>query len=229
MIIFRKNFKNECVDFEIKFFDNSFKHQYKPLDLWSESTKVIDYLKQVRMKSIEELRKAQDETLEYYSLNFLRFKSELSNETNIDEFRRLLFADKFYFQINFTHVYEASSKDRRKSVKINLEGLNSLRNLHLGANSVEVSFSIKNLNSLEFLSLMISCPIDENILTQVLDQVPHIKILFLRGNFSHFNLDHLFNLDVLSLVGTINESFNIDLFKNLCNQLTILKFKLTDK
>jgi hypothetical protein len=98
----RKNFKNECVDFEIEFFDNSSKHQYKPLDLWSESTKVIDYLKQVRMKSIEELRKAQDETLEYYTLNSWRFKSELSNETNIDEFRRLLFADKFYFQINFT-------------------------------------------------------------------------------------------------------------------------------
>jgi hypothetical protein len=75
---------------------------------------------------------------------------------------------------------------------------------------------------------MISCPIDENILKQVLDQVPHIQELFLRGNFSHFNLDHLFNLEVLSLVGTINESFNIDLFKNLCNQLTILKFKLTN-
>ena len=56
----------------------------------------------------------------------------------------------------------------------------------------------------------------------------HIEELFLRGNFSYFNLDYLFNLKVFSLVGTINENFSIELFKNLCNQLTILKIELTN-
>jgi hypothetical protein len=40
------------------------------------------------MKTIEELKKAQEKTLEYYKLNSERFKSEL-------------FAEKFYFQVNF--------------------------------------------------------------------------------------------------------------------------------
>ena len=54
------------------------------------------------MKTIEELRKAQEDTLEYYRLNSSRFKSELSNEKNIDELRSELFAEKFFFQINLT-------------------------------------------------------------------------------------------------------------------------------
>ena len=32
---------------------------------WSESTKVIEYLSQVRMTTIEQLRKAQEESLDY--------------------------------------------------------------------------------------------------------------------------------------------------------------------
>jgi hypothetical protein len=47
------------------------------------------------MKTIEELRKAQEETIEYYKLNSARFKSELTKEKNIDELRSELFAEKF--------------------------------------------------------------------------------------------------------------------------------------
>ena len=43
--------------------------------------------KQIRIKTIEQLKKSQEETIEYYKLNSDRFKSEL-------------FADKFYFQVN---------------------------------------------------------------------------------------------------------------------------------
>ena len=102
----RRNFKNH-VDLYyvyVEFFQttNSSNYQHQPLDLWTESTKVIDYLKQVRMQTIDELRKAQDETLESYKLNYSRFKSDLPNEDNIDELRRELFAEKYYFQIHFT-------------------------------------------------------------------------------------------------------------------------------
>lgn len=54
----------------------------------------------------------------------------------------------------------------------------------------------------------------------------HIKYLFLTGTFSYFNLDRLTNLKMLSIVGTINKDFNIELFKNLCNQIMFIKIKL---
>ena len=38
---------------------------------WPKSTKVVDYLNRIRMRTIEELRKAQNETLEYLT-NILR-------------------------------------------------------------------------------------------------------------------------------------------------------------
>ena len=100
----RKNFSKKYSGFKVEFFNtfNSSKHQYQTLNFMTKSTKVIDYLKEVRMKAIEELRKAQDETLEYYRLNSSRFKSELSNEKNIDELRSELFAERFFFQVNFT-------------------------------------------------------------------------------------------------------------------------------
>ena len=66
------------------------------VDFWPESTKVVDYLNQVRMRTIEELKKAQEETLEYYKLNSDRFTTfkEMS-----EELKSQLFAEKFYFQI----------------------------------------------------------------------------------------------------------------------------------
>ena len=96
----RKNFRKNDEEFNIYLFDNS-NSTTQPLDLWTKSTKVTYYLRQVRMKTIYELRKAQDETLEYYKLNSFRFKNELANEKNIDKLRSELFAENFYFQINF--------------------------------------------------------------------------------------------------------------------------------
>ena len=95
----RKQFKNRnsYVDFRVEFFD-TINRSKQNLDSWKESTKVVDYLNQIRFKTIEELKNAQKETIEYYKINSDRFKSEL---TKIDELKSELFADKFYFQINF--------------------------------------------------------------------------------------------------------------------------------
>ena len=95
----RRNFCKKYDGFNVEFFDTFDSSNYRyPIDLWTE---VIDYLKEVRMKTIEELRKAQERTLEYYKLNSSRFKEELSNEKNIEELRSKLFAETFFFQINF--------------------------------------------------------------------------------------------------------------------------------
>ena len=95
----RKKFSNKDDHFGIEFFSTFIPS--KTLDLWSESTKVIDYLNQIRMRTIEELKKAQEDTLKYYKFNSLQFKNELTNETNLDELKSFLFAEKFQFQIEF--------------------------------------------------------------------------------------------------------------------------------
>ena len=69
------------------------------VDLWSESTKVIDYLNQVRMGTIETLRKAQEETLDYYKLN----KSRINDVVNINDKIELLYSEKCCFQIRLTN------------------------------------------------------------------------------------------------------------------------------
>ena len=60
---------------------------YKTVDLWSEETRVVDYLKQIRMRTIEELREAQKETLDSYKL------------LRSDDSKSESFPDKFYFQV----------------------------------------------------------------------------------------------------------------------------------
>ena len=70
-------------------------------DLWSESTKVVDYLKQIRMRIIEEFRKEQKDWVENTS-KFNHLKVAISDEKQKDELRSQLFADKFYFQVKIT-------------------------------------------------------------------------------------------------------------------------------
>ena len=96
----RKNFRNENDNFYVKFRDtaDSSKSNY----IWTESTNVIDYLNQVRMRTIEELRKAQKDTLEYYKLNSSHLKSLINDMNSVDQLRSHLFADKHFFQVHLT-------------------------------------------------------------------------------------------------------------------------------
>ena len=70
--------------------------KYETVDEWPESIKVVDYLNRIRMRTIEELRKAQNETLNYYKQNSSQFKLN-----SMDEIRSELFKDKFHFQVNY--------------------------------------------------------------------------------------------------------------------------------
>ena len=89
--------------FNIKFFDHTIDSSEPNLNSWPESMKVIDCLKEIRTKTIQELKNAQKETLENYKLNNSeRFKSLLTKEKNIEEILKSeLFAEKFYFQVKF--------------------------------------------------------------------------------------------------------------------------------
>ena len=117
----------------------------------------------------------------------------------------------------------------KESVKFNVEGLSSLENFELSANTTKIAeFSIKNLPSLTILHFTIFGTIDEDIVTRLFLQLKHIQVLFLKGNLSYFNLDSLVNLRTISLSGTINEYFNFELFKNLCKQLEDIRIRLTN-
>ena len=69
------------------------------VDIWSESTKVVDYLKQVRIRTIDELRKAQEGSLDYIKLNRSQFRT--IKETNRNELNSQLFPEKLYFQLHY--------------------------------------------------------------------------------------------------------------------------------
>ena len=109
-------------------------------------------------------------------------------------------------------------------IEYNIEGLCSLKTLQLSAFTNKVDLSIKNLPSLINFSFYCSCTMDQNFVTKLLHQVTtHIQEVCLFGNLSYFNLDNFVNLRVLEISGNINENFNFELFKNLCNQLENIK------
>jgi hypothetical protein len=76
------------------------------------------------------------------------------------------------------------------------------------------------------LSLFISGMIYEDIVTRYLYKVWHIQELCLFADLCYFNLDNLVNLRVLEIGGVINNKFNFKLFKNLCNQLEVIKINI---
>ena len=92
---------------KIEYFDSnesSHKNNVETMNKWSESTKVIDYLNQVREKTIDELRKAQKDSLDY-----LKSKScDLKESNDVEEMKSRLFADKFYFQVFYKPKFQES-------------------------------------------------------------------------------------------------------------------------
>ena len=73
--------------------------QYQSVDQWPESMKVIDYLNRIRENTINELRKAQEDTLSHYKQNSARFKSnddQIIDEKNMNEKE---FNEKYFFQV----------------------------------------------------------------------------------------------------------------------------------
>ena len=102
----KRNEKRQVKIYHIVSLFESLEKDNQTVELWSESTKVIDYLNQIRMRAIEELRKAQEETLEYYKHNPSRFNylKEINDENKLEELKSQLFAEKFYFQVRITRI-----------------------------------------------------------------------------------------------------------------------------
>ena len=87
--------------FEICFFDLLQEKEEETVNLWSEKTKVVDYLNQVRMRTIEELRKEQKDRVENSS-QFKYLRVPITGKKKKEELKNQLFADKFCFQVKIT-------------------------------------------------------------------------------------------------------------------------------
>lgn len=66
------------------------------------STKLVDYLNQVRVRTIKELRLAKEESLLYYAGRF-NYSKEINYNEKIEELKSQLFAKKFCFQVRLTN------------------------------------------------------------------------------------------------------------------------------
>ena len=81
--------------YTLEFFDSYdlylFKKYQEEDKLWSESTRVVDYLKQVRMRTVEELKKEMEDCFEYYESN---------TDKNLEE----LFENKHCFQLAYKPI-----------------------------------------------------------------------------------------------------------------------------
>ena len=52
------------------------------------------------MQTIEELRREQQDCLDYYKLNLSRLKKQqIADDTTLDQLRKELFAEKYIFQV----------------------------------------------------------------------------------------------------------------------------------
>ena len=98
-----RNFKFSLC-FHLSFFTSSFKeNNNKSVKVWPKSAKIIDYLNQVRERTINELREAQKDSIEYFNSVSYRFKmhDKLIEEKKLDEIKSQMYGEKFYFQVHY--------------------------------------------------------------------------------------------------------------------------------
>ena len=99
--VLKKN-RKEKDSFKLDTSINPYKIEYQnelKINITPGSTKVHDYLNQVRSKAIEEIKKAKDENLERYEINKEKYKYDRNNLTveTFQEMKNELFKEKFCF------------------------------------------------------------------------------------------------------------------------------------
>ena len=84
-------------------YESKYEYEMSKLDVTPGATRIRDYLELIRSKSIEELKKAEKETLDSYEINKLLYKYDRVNLTvdRVEEMKRNIFKDKFCFMLQF--------------------------------------------------------------------------------------------------------------------------------
>jgi hypothetical protein len=105
-----KNLIKNCFWFIFEYFDSdSSKINNEEI---IKSTKVSDYLNLVRKRTINQLRKVQEESLEQLKTN----SNQLNDSKDSEELKSRLFAEKYYFQV----LYKPREKKYRNIWVFNL-------------------------------------------------------------------------------------------------------------
>ena len=85
------------------FFTSSLKpNNNQCVQSWSQSTKVIDYLNQIRKRTIDELREAQKDSIDYFNSSVsshYKIRYQQTDEMKLDEIKSQIFGEKFYSQV----------------------------------------------------------------------------------------------------------------------------------
>ena len=112
-----RNFKFSLC-FHLCFFPSSSKKDNnQSVEVLPTSTKVVDYLNQVRKRTIDELREAQKDSITHYNSISTLFKQQLTEAKKLDDIRSQLFGEKFYFQVlnkpNKEEKVEKTEKEKK--------------------------------------------------------------------------------------------------------------------
>ena len=98
--------------FHLPFLTSSLKNNSnQSMKVWPKSIKVIDYLNQVRERTINELKEAQNDNIEYFNSVSSSFKIE---GKKLDEIKSQLFGEKFYFQVHYKPIQKEKVDDEEE-------------------------------------------------------------------------------------------------------------------
>ena len=89
------------------------KDNSQSVEVWPKSTKVIDYLNQVRKETIDELRKAQENSISYFNSISSLFKLN-DQAKRLDEIKSQLFGENFYFQVRYKPKIEDEEDEKNE-------------------------------------------------------------------------------------------------------------------
>ena len=98
--------------FEIDSIIDPYRDEYKfdkvPTNFIPGSTKLHDYVNQIRLKSIEEIKIVREENLQQYENNKDKFKCNRNDlsPAKVEEMRRELFKEKFCFLLRIDNIFD---------------------------------------------------------------------------------------------------------------------------
>ena len=94
-----RNYRGDSM-FQLEFDSYESTHDETKVQQWSQSTKVTEYLNMIRMRTIKELKGAQEKAVKNFQKKI--DTAELLNHNNRENLKSRLFNDNFYFYVNFT-------------------------------------------------------------------------------------------------------------------------------
>ena len=98
---------------------SSKKDNNQSVEVLSNSTKAVDYLNQVRKRTIDELREAQKDSITHYNSisNLFKQYDQLIDGKKLDDIKSQLFGEKFYFQVSYKPKKEEEEEKEKEKEK----------------------------------------------------------------------------------------------------------------